>query len=202
VTSKAGGSRLLSAAALMLLTNGCGDPLDAPSAYTEQTFLCEDERSTSRDTYTETCRADAACAGWLSFRGTLQRQFVRATARLDRVQVGNEDLAGIGRVRDSVELHAHTPYFDLRWSWSDFQLPASGVPERDWQISNRSGAGLVRSSLRMAGGGASVDLAAQSGTLRGGWTTLEHWSDLSVSYGVGNTLDGCFFARLPPGADR
>jgi hypothetical protein len=201
VTPAASGSRVLSAA-WFLLTVGCGSGLDAPSAYAEQTYLCQDDRAVDRQTQTDGCRADAECLGWLSFQGTLQHQFVRTSTRLERVQVSNEELAGTGRVRDSVQLHARTPYFELRWVWSDFQLPASGVAERDWQISNRSGPGLVRSSLRMAGGGASVDLAAQSGTLRGGWTVGEHWSDLSVNYGPGNALDGCFFARLPAGSDR
>jgi hypothetical protein len=197
MTMAAGWARLCGATLMSVCCAGCGDRLDAPSAYAEQSFLCGDDAEAERSARTLACQADEQCAGWMSFRGTLQGQAVTVSASLEGLRVKDENVLGAGRVRKDLTLLARAPYFELRWALSDFYSAAASSPEREWRIGGKREDGAMGFSQRLAGGGASVDFTARAGYVQSAWTNSEQWGALGAEFGNSNVVDGCFFARLP-----
>jgi hypothetical protein len=191
-----------SATLLALLLVGCSDGLDAPSGYDDQVFLCDAEASSEREARTEACRNAAACAGWVSFRGTLQAQPVRVSSELVSAHLDEIKEQDLGLVREALTINGNSPYFALRWVFSRLP-PFEETPQAlELPIGAANGENAVHSSLRLAGGGASVEFSAREGELRTSWTRQEHRGDAHVDLGSGNVIDGCFFARVSVEASR
>lgn len=125
----------------------------------------------------------------------LQDQPVTVGSPIELVALDFVNAPGVGAVRDEIELRSLSPYFRLRWLFSE--LPAlKEIPEEtEYAISLREEAGTVKSSLRLNGGGASVDLPARTGTFRTRWDAEEQVGDAHLEFGSSSFIDGCFFAR-------
>ncbi len=180
----------------LLLVAACSGPVDPASAYEDEVFLCSDETLGEREARTAECRRGADCRGWVSFRGTLQAQLVTVDASLLAVEFDLQNAPGVGLARDAITLYGDSPYFRLRWVFSD--LPAIKDTNGDIEspVSIHNDGGTVESSLRLNGGGTSVDLPARSGVFRTRWDNREQVGDAHLDFGSGNSIDGCFFARV------
>lgn len=184
--------------ATALLAVGCGDPLDAPSAYEDQVFLCEASASEERAARTATCRLATGCAGWVSFRGVLQDQLVTVGSPLLAAELSVVEAPSLGPVREEIRLRAESPYFRLRWAFSELP-PLDATPgELDYRVGVAKGQDSVRSSLRLNGGGASAELTARAGVLQTSWDEKEQSGRAELDFGAGNQIEGCFFARVTP----
>lgn len=176
-----------------LLLAACAEPLDAPSAYDDQVYVCGEDAAAARDAQSGACREDEDCAGWVSLRGTLQDQPVTVGSVVRSVSLDASNVPDVGFVRDSVELSAASPYFNLRLMFSD--LPPQKVTAGELELPIGLGDDSVRASLRLQGGGASVELPGRDGLLRTSWTLREQTGDAHLDFGSGDVIDACFFAR-------
>lgn len=189
------GGRTLVALASAWIALACSDPLDSPSGYESQEFWCGPEAARARDEQTAACRAADACSGWISFRGVLQSEPLTVGVPLRSVTIDRVSLPSVGVVRDAVALNADSPYFKLRWVFSDLPKLEATDGRVELPIAVVGGDGRVKSSMRLQGGGASVDLSGRSGLLETDWTKREQAGDVAVDFGSGNELTGCFFAK-------
>jgi hypothetical protein len=184
-----------------LLLAACAEPLDAPSAYDDQVYVCGESAAAARDAQSETCRRTHDCAGWVSLRGTLQGQPVTVGSPLRRVTLDATSVPDVGFVRDSVELSAASPYFSLRLIFSD--LPPQRITEGELELPiGLAEDDLVRASLRLQGGGASVELPGRDGLLRTSWTLDEQTGEAHLDFASDDAIDACFFARTSVEGDR
>lgn len=186
-------ARLAFLAALLF---GCSDPLDAPSGYQDQAFLCAADAQAAREDKTRACNADAACSGWVSFSGTLQGQPVTVSSDLGSVRLDAVKAPGVGLVREALTVHAESPYFALRWVFSALPPLEATSEVLALPISISAVDGSVHSALRLEGGGTSVEFSGRDGQLLTSWTAQEQSGDAHVNLGSGNVIDGCFFARV------
>lgn len=186
------GSSTLASLNLALWLVACSGPLDSASAYDNEDYLCGTEEAEAR---TEECLTAEDCTGWVSFRGTLQDQAVTVDSDLISADLDLVNVPDLGLVRDSISLSADSPYFTLRWVFSE--LPALRTTDGDIEspVSVLDESGSINASLRLQGGGASVELQGRKGVLRTRWTLTEHWGQAQLDFGSSNTIDGCFFAR-------
>jgi hypothetical protein len=183
-------------ALVAILLFGCSDPLDAPSGYEDQTFLCEAGAQAARQARTKACNADAACSGWVSLSGMLQDQPVTVSSELRNVRLDAVKAPGVGLVREAITIRAESPYFALRWVFSALPPLEATTETLALPISISQGDGSVHSALRLEGGGASVEFSGRDGQLLTSWTAQEQSGDAHVNLGSGNVVDGCFFARV------
>lgn len=107
----------------------CAERVDAPSAFTEEQYLCDAEHAAKFDEQVEECReahlTDGSCAGIVSFQGVIESQPVVVDATLFKAtSVDNRGPNG-SRSR-SVGLKAYAPYF--LFSLELEQLPVEGFP--------------------------------------------------------------------------
>jgi hypothetical protein len=108
---------------------GCGDPLYAPSAFSEERYLCDADHRSEFDARVAECRdaylRDRSCAGLVSFRGTieLQQVVVDSQATLAVIQ---DQMRGGGIVTHALNVWASSPYFGVRLLFVDPSAPASG----------------------------------------------------------------------------
>jgi hypothetical protein len=170
--------------------------LDAPSAYEDQVFLCEASAAVERAARTAGCRLAAGCAGWVSFRGVLQDQLVTVGSPLLAAELDVVNAPGVGLVREELVLRAESPYFRLRWAISELPPLKTTAGDLELRVAVASGQENVRSSLRLNGGGASVELNARSGMLQTSWDMREQSGQAELDFGAGNQIDGCFYARV------
>jgi hypothetical protein len=105
-------------AAMALILTGCASPLDAPSIYDSETFLCAPDQADRFRVELERCRneydRDGSCGGLVSFTGRLYDQPLVVDSRFDVSRF--EDLLrpdGV-RIRDQVKLSGISPYFRFR----------------------------------------------------------------------------------------
>lgn len=185
----------------LLLLVGCSDPVDAPSAYTDEAFLCGEAATAERDARTAACRQDDQCRGWLSFRGDLQQQRVSVDSPLLLATLEVARFADVGLVRTAIKLHGESPYFALRWVIDDLPAFQETPGELAYTIATkRAQDDRLESSLRLNGGGASMDLSARDGDFRTAWDAREQFGDGHVDFGGGDVIDGCFYARISVGS--
>lgn len=96
---------------LLLGVAGCADPLEAPSAFQEERFLCGPEHAAEFDAWATACRDDPACPGVGSIKGEFGGQpFVADTTLFNTYYVLDSTvLADVGAQGTS-------PYFEFRIS--------------------------------------------------------------------------------------
>ena len=178
-----------------LLLVACAEPLDAPSAYDDQVYVCGEDAVATREAKSVECRSEDDCAGWVSLRGTLQDQPVTVGSPLRSVHLDASDVPGAGLVRDSIELSADSPYFSLRLTFTALPPQRATAGELEFPIGLVDRDDGVRASLRMQGGGARVELPGRDGLLRTSWTVREQTGEAHLDFGSGDVIDACFFAR-------
>src|SRR5688572_30101858 len=106
--------------AVPLLFWACSGPVDPPSAYEDEVFLCGAEMGAERETRTDDCRRTSDCRGWVSLQGVLQEQPVTVDASLLDAELDILNTPGVGLARDAIKLYGDSPYFRLRWVLSNF----------------------------------------------------------------------------------
>jgi hypothetical protein len=97
---------------------GCATPLEAPSAYTGERFLCGPEHAAEFAALSSACREayllDASCEGFASLRGEFEAQpFVVDTTLAQSFYEFDETLPTTPL---SVNARGHSPYFTFRLS--------------------------------------------------------------------------------------
>jgi hypothetical protein len=109
---------------------GCAAPIDAPSAFSEEQYLCNADRIDEFNARVEVCRrvraSGGACGGYLSFQGIVDSQPVVVDSAISRVDSQTQTTAGV--VRNGLILWSSSPYFDFRFSLVDKIMPGSLIP--------------------------------------------------------------------------
>jgi hypothetical protein len=164
----------------------CAEPIDAPSAFTEEQFLCDAEHIDAFNALVAACRDTRAqsgsCAGYLSFRGTVDSQPVVLDSVVTKVD--NQFPVFQGVRQNGLIVWSSAPYFDIRFSLVDRIKPGS---------------------LQLAAAGESnvdfVDIVARGGNYLTNWSnetrTIEIATEeelrftFSTDLSRGGHLDGC-----------
>ena len=114
----------------LLLALGCVEPLEAPSAYASESFLCGAERAAEWNAFVADCnerhRIDGSCPGVVSFRGDLEGEPFVASSRVFVASI-SYNLADPTVVRE-ISCDGYSPYFKFRISSEAFRDPPSGPP--------------------------------------------------------------------------
>ncbi len=109
----------------------CLSPLDAPSAFSDQVYLCGAENAALEDAALAQCRdTDAQCEGVVSFRGTVDAQPVTVGSPITHsgiTDVGRAD----GTTSREIFVFGLAPYFTFSFDLPGFEAPpghtASGL---------------------------------------------------------------------------
>jgi hypothetical protein len=105
---------------------GCAEPIEAPSAFDGERYLCDPENVMEFDALLENCRGlTDPCAGYMSARGLIDSQLVIVDGPVTRATY--IDLPPTGpEVGRALTLLTPAPYFDLVFELRRFGIP----PER------------------------------------------------------------------------
>jgi hypothetical protein len=98
---------------------GCETPIDAPSAYTGEQFLCGDEQAAEFDSQVGRCREaslrDGSCSGIVSLKGAVDAQPIVIDSTAGKVtyveKSGRSD--GSGGELSELKVYARSPYFEF-----------------------------------------------------------------------------------------
>jgi hypothetical protein len=119
---------------------GCAEPIAAPSAFTEERFLCDAEHLAEFDAILAECRnshlADASCSGYISFRGTIDSQPVVVDAPTTLVKFDDQAMPAEMTTR-GFTLWASAPYFAVRLYILNPSLTSVQTPDASDSASNR-----------------------------------------------------------------
>jgi hypothetical protein len=102
----------------------CAEPLRAPSAFSEERFLCDTPdfaalMAECRDGYLR----DGSCLGWLSFHGTIDAQQVVVDSPATKVIPAGPP-AATGVPDTGMQVYGSAPYFNFRISIHDPAMPS------------------------------------------------------------------------------
>jgi len=115
----------------LLVLTGCVAPVDAPSAFSTEHYLCEGENLALFDAMVEQCRDEmhqgAPCAGVMSLRGVVDSQAVVADSRVTRVFFADEPTGNGNRMR-AIDVTGVAPYFSMRITLYGFEADEGRVP--------------------------------------------------------------------------
>jgi hypothetical protein len=104
----------------------CSEPLRAPSAFSEERYLCD---TPEFDTLIAECREDylrdGPCHGWVSFRGTIDTQQVVVDSPATRIIPAGPRLPS-GTPANGMQVYGAAPYFGFRFTILDPERPGSG----------------------------------------------------------------------------
>ena len=189
---------------------GCADPLDGPSAYETQRFLCTEERQSEWLDLVEECESqrafDGSCGGVVSFTGVLQGQPYTVESLLKSSDVTDVRTPENDLIRSSLTMIGASPYFNFRLTFTGLggALSEAGFPEapRTLALVRNDTAAIVSNEqvqfeLRLNTRGASLELRSGSGEaiVREQTGEREHVR-VSAELDQGGTLDGCFLALV------
>ncbi len=172
---------------------GCSAPLEAPPALEGETFLCDAEHLPEFEAQLDACRAAraldvAACAGVMSYRGTVDSQYVVMDGLIERIEYSGPHLDGTAEL--SIVLYARSPYYAVQLDMT------AGSTEEDLSVAG----GLTESTylnFEARGGNYLSNVANEAFDIR--LQTLEEartW--LTGDLARGGSLELCFHAFLPP----
>jgi hypothetical protein len=172
---------------------GCAAPIEAPSAYTSERFLCGDEQAAEFDSQVEWCREaslrDGSCSGIVSLKGSVDSHPIVIDSTAGKVtyveKSGRTD--GRGGELSELKVYARSPYFafGLTLLSQPLDLETPEVP------------GVCRDptgffSLEARGGSDFVPMYFLSCDLRLR-TPQAMWVAFSANLRVRGNLDGCFY---------
>jgi hypothetical protein len=105
---------------------GCAEPIQAPSAFDGERYLCDAENVIEFDALLDNCRGlSEPCAGYTSVRGLIDSQLVIVDGPVSRATY--IDLPPTDReVGRALTLRTRAPYFELVFELRRFGIP----PER------------------------------------------------------------------------
>jgi hypothetical protein len=176
---------------LLTCVAGCATPLDAPSAYTNEQFLCGAEQATEFDNQVERCREanlrDGSCSGIASLKGSLDSHSLVIDSTVSHAEhsdrSGKSD--GNGGELTETRLLGRTPYFS-------FTLSVLGRP-LDPGTQEASGVclrGFFAVEARGGNDNMPIYLSTCDLKLR---TPREMWMVFSGDVRLRGNLDGCFY---------
>jgi len=103
----------------------CVAPIDAPSAFSEESYLCDAAHIAEFDAHVEECRLewaiDRSCAGYMSFRGIADLQAIVLDGR-----VSSATFVAAGQTEEpgrQFTLTADAPYFEFVLKLNHFGIP-------------------------------------------------------------------------------
>jgi len=109
--------------------SGCQEPISAPSAFTQERYLCDPEHRSEYDAMVAQCLADhlrdGTCSGLISFRGTIDSQDVVVDSPTTLVERAWQML-DTKRV-DRLRFWGDSPYFKFRLTIADTSAPTLGT---------------------------------------------------------------------------
>ena len=111
--------------------SACVSPLEAPSAFSDQIYLCGPQNAALRDAALAQCReTDAQCQGVVSFKATIDDQPVTVGSPISHsgiTDVGRQD----GSTAREIFVFGQAPYFTFSFDLPGFEAPpghtASGI---------------------------------------------------------------------------
>lgn len=175
--------------ALCVGVTHCADPISAPSAFSEQRYLCDAQHRAEFDALVSQCGEEHAktgsCSGFISLRGTVDTQAIVVSARTTRVEsvVRASDVDFMSR---GLIMWAPAPYFVLRLGLVNSSMPidvatdAAGVATTTDHINFEARGGNYLSSW--------VHETRNVEVLTPSETRLTFATDLAR----GGNLEGCF----------
>src|SRR5882672_10924624 len=107
------GQRTISTLALTIGLMGCANPIAAPSAFTEERYLCDATNVPEFNSSIAECRArvgDQRCLGFVSLQGTIDGQPIVVDSPATRVEV-EEETQGTGTKTEGLMVWGRSPYF-------------------------------------------------------------------------------------------
>lgn len=168
----------------------CADPLEAPSAFSDERFLCDDSSRPEFDSQVARCRAartrdPSACSGVFSLRGVVDSEPVVIDSLISRAFYQNKQLQGIADFQMVVV--ARSPYFSVNLDMisNDRTPPTSAALIASSYLNLEARGGNYLSSLKNE----TYDLQVLTSSEARVW--------LSADLGRGGFIEGCFHAFLP-----
>jgi hypothetical protein len=176
-----------------LLAVGCADPLEAPSAYTGERFLCGSESAAEWNALVSTCveqnRTERSCRGVTSVRGEHNGESFVADSRLSRAAYQYDAMqpTTLGRT----EFAGESPYFKFIWSTEGLKMDRTPGTSLNclnastslFNMEVRGSSNLLRMNFR------SCEFAESAGSLDLGF---------SATFAAGGFLDGCVHMTPAP----
>ncbi|HMJ51194.1 MAG TPA: hypothetical protein VK540_03940 [Polyangiaceae bacterium] len=193
-------------AAMALVVEGCASPLDAPSVYESEVFLCAPDQADRFNVELERCRneydRDGSCGGLVSFTGRLYNQPLVVDSRIDVSRFEDLLRADGVRIRDQVKLSGISPYFRFRVRFWEMGGDMLG-DERSLDVIASVAPGaqpfldrFVHASIRLSASGQSVESPALNGNVSLSVQTVnEEAGTFHLGFGE-DAIDGCFHAFL------
>jgi hypothetical protein len=164
----------------LLPTSGCAAPLEAPSAYRDERYLCGQEHAAAFDVWANTCREDylagGSCVGVASMKGESAGEPFVIDSTLDRSYVP-ENMHPT--VLELLSPAGTSPYFTFRISVTNLRLEttaeSSGACRSDLSLFNMEARGgsinlvmkIETCEIEQRSGG--LDVAFSASFVRGGF---------------------------------
>jgi hypothetical protein len=169
---------------------GCVAPLSAPSAFTGEKFLCDPEHLPEFDVLMEECRQarlrDQSCAGYVSFRATIDKQPVVVDAPAFLSNYSDYKNAENGVSGRDVFWAAFSPYFRVSLHVNLTRDVATG-----WLSDAFDGVNLDILNLEARGGNYFAVLNGAVRTIQ-----FQAADELRVEFSAhisrGGSIEGCF----------
>jgi hypothetical protein len=190
---------------LLLGLAQCVEPLEAPSAFSTEEYLCEADHAALLEARVEQCRQayalDRSCKGIMSFRGLIDAQPVVMDSELSAAQYQDNVTPGTGR---TVTINGHSPYFNVRLDLSFFAIPPdvtqSGPVATGAVVCTSGVSSICRAmdllNLEVRGGNYLASLTSETRDIR-----VETPGELRVALRAdlsrGGYMEGCFVAFDP-----
>jgi hypothetical protein len=187
--------RILAALAFPCLPS-CAAPIDAPSAFSGERYLCGPEHQAEFDALVEECRLlrqTSVCRGVLSVRGSIDSEEVTLDTHLTAATFS--DWPGDSAIAREIGLVAPGPYFTLKANLSYFAVPplisVSGALPVNCAVGDAPAKPCIVVNFEARGGNYLSSVLNVYRTVE-----LEMTQEMRVSFtgdlGRGGHIEGCF----------
>lgn len=197
------GHRWAPAIALCAGVIGCADPIDAPSAFSGERYVCGPEHVAEFDALMEECRTlrqTSVCRGVLSLRGSIDAQDVTVDAHVTSLSVSDWP-GGDPEFARAISVLAGSPYFNIKLDMNYLAVPPrasiSGELPENCALTPTSSTTCMLLNLEARGGNYLVGMIHVVRTME-----LETAEEVRTSFSAdlarGGHLEGCFQVILAP----
>ena len=189
----------------LLLWAGCVSPLQAPSAFSGERYLCDEKSAPEWEARLEACRAtyaqDGSCLGVISMRGVIDAQSVVVDSPVTGLTITDTPRSD-GTISRAVFITALSPYFRFSFDLPGFHDPGHNTSGFVQPASCTALAGVVPCFAGV------LNIEARGGTYLSELSTLlqnikvDTADELRVAFAAdivrGGDLTGCFDLNLAP----
>lgn len=182
----------------------CANPIDAPSAFSAERYLCGPEHAAEFEAFLQDCRTrgqSEVCNGILSLRGTIDSEEVVIDTWVDRATPS--DWPGDRGTARAMELLAASAYFNIKLDVHYLAVPpltsySGELPENCSAQPELTFAPCMILNLEARGGNFLSGVATSVRTIELE-TATEMRASFSGEFARGGHIDGCFhiFLREP-----